>query len=122
MSVKLEEKEGAEDSSFRTISNPQDYAVRIDYYRMMRKWHTGAGRCSAEESIRGPTPPPAIGANAAPPCPPLRGAAATSTSGGMVQATASGTASPTACRQICTNRPWEALRQAAATSADRGHF
>jgi hypothetical protein len=29
-----------EDSSFRTISNPGDKAIRVDYYRMMRKWRT----------------------------------------------------------------------------------
>jgi hypothetical protein len=41
ISVKLETKRGVEDSSFRTISNPfADKAVRIDYYRMMRKWRT----------------------------------------------------------------------------------
>jgi Type II secretion system (T2SS), protein G len=41
VSVKLETKRGVEDSSFRTITNPhEDRALRIDYYRMMRKWRT----------------------------------------------------------------------------------
>ncbi|ODT05868.1 MAG: hypothetical protein ABS58_14010 [Mesorhizobium sp. SCN 65-20] len=38
VSIKLETKKGVEDSSFRTITNPSDKAVRIDFYRMMRKW------------------------------------------------------------------------------------
>lgn len=41
VSIKLETKKGVEDSSFRTISNPSTTnAIRIDYYRMMRKWKT----------------------------------------------------------------------------------
>lgn len=41
ISFKLETKRGVEDSSFRTITNPHDdRAIRIDYYRMMRKWRT----------------------------------------------------------------------------------
>ena len=40
VSMKLETKQGLEDSSFRTISNPSTNAVRIDYYRMMRKWRS----------------------------------------------------------------------------------
>lgn len=41
VSAKLETKRGVEDSSFRTITNPlEDKAMRIDYYRMMRKWRT----------------------------------------------------------------------------------
>jgi hypothetical protein len=41
ISAKLETKRGAADSSFRTITNPHDdRALRIDYYRMMRKWRT----------------------------------------------------------------------------------
>jgi len=40
VSVKLETRKGAEDSSFKTITNPSADAVRIDYYRMMRKWRT----------------------------------------------------------------------------------
>lgn len=41
ISFKLETKRGVEDNSFRTITNPHDdRAIRIDYYRMMRKWRT----------------------------------------------------------------------------------
>ncbi|WP_218013152.1 type II secretion system protein GspG [Bacillus wiedmannii] len=41
ISFKLETKRGTEDNSFRTITNPHDdRAIRIDYYRMMRKWRT----------------------------------------------------------------------------------
>jgi hypothetical protein len=40
VSMKLESKKGVEDSSFKTITNPTNAAVRIDYYRMMRKWRT----------------------------------------------------------------------------------
>jgi hypothetical protein len=41
VSAKLETKRGVEDSSFRTITNPHESkAMRIDYYRMMRKWRT----------------------------------------------------------------------------------
>lgn len=40
VSIKLETKHGAEDTSSRTITNPSADAIRIDYYRMMRKWRT----------------------------------------------------------------------------------
>jgi type II secretory pathway pseudopilin PulG len=41
VSVKLEAKRGVEDSAYRTIMNPhKDKALRIDYFRMMRKWRT----------------------------------------------------------------------------------
>ncbi|MGM0889799.1 MAG: type II secretion system protein GspG [Bacillota bacterium] len=41
ISFKLETKRGVEDNSYRTITNPHDdRAIRIDYYRMMRKWRT----------------------------------------------------------------------------------
>ena len=41
ISLKLETKSGVEDSSYRTITNPhKDKALRIDYYRFMRKWRT----------------------------------------------------------------------------------
>jgi hypothetical protein len=39
VSIKLEQSRGSEDTSFRTITNPHaDKALRVDYYRMMRKW------------------------------------------------------------------------------------
>jgi len=40
LSVKLESTRGAEDASFRTITNPGAEPRRIDYYKMMRKWKT----------------------------------------------------------------------------------
>ncbi|MCU1419675.1 MAG: hypothetical protein JWR57_844 [Mycetocola sp.] len=40
VSVKLESTHGIEDSSYRTISNPSSSAMRVDYYKMMRKWRT----------------------------------------------------------------------------------
>ncbi|WP_239616351.1 type II secretion system protein GspG [Cohnella mopanensis] len=41
VTMKLETKKGVEDSSFRTVANPHaDKALRIDYYRFMRKWRT----------------------------------------------------------------------------------
>jgi len=41
VSVKLASTRGVEDSSYRTVTNPyDDRTVRIDYYRMMRKWRT----------------------------------------------------------------------------------
>ncbi|PTA47811.1 type II secretion system protein GspG [Micromonospora sp. RP3T] len=39
VSVKLESTRGSEDASFRTITNPHaDRALRVDYFRMMRRW------------------------------------------------------------------------------------
>lgn len=38
--VKIETKSGTEDRSAKTITNDFGKAVRIDYYRMMRKWKT----------------------------------------------------------------------------------
>lgn len=40
VSLKIESKQGVDDSSFKTITNITQSAVRIDYYRMMRKWRT----------------------------------------------------------------------------------
>lgn len=39
VSMKLETKKGVDDSSFRTVTNTfPDRALRVDYFRMMRKW------------------------------------------------------------------------------------
>lgn len=38
VSVKIETSSGTEDSTFKNIVNNSQEAVRIDYYRMMRKW------------------------------------------------------------------------------------
>jgi Type II secretion system (T2SS), protein G len=40
VSMKYETKTGTEDVSGKTITNPGKTAIRIDYYRMMRKWRT----------------------------------------------------------------------------------
>jgi hypothetical protein len=41
ISMKLESTRGTEDLSFKTVTNPSPTAVmRVDYYRMMRKWRT----------------------------------------------------------------------------------
>lgn len=40
VSVKIETKSGTEERSAKTISNDSGNAIRIDYYRMMRKWRT----------------------------------------------------------------------------------
>jgi hypothetical protein len=40
VSIKLETKKGVDDSSFRTIANTSNNAIRVDYFRMMRKWRT----------------------------------------------------------------------------------
>lgn len=40
VSLKLETRTGVEDTNFKSITNPSPSAVRIDYYRMMRKWQT----------------------------------------------------------------------------------
>ena len=40
VSVKIETKSGVEDITFKTIVNNSNQAVRIDYYKMMRKWKT----------------------------------------------------------------------------------
>jgi hypothetical protein len=58
ISMKLEEKRGIEDSSFRTISNTASTAVRIDYYKMMRKWRTDLYRYGLRQTydIAIPTP------------------------------------------------------------------
>jgi hypothetical protein len=40
VSMKIETKQGLDETSFKTITNPLSDAVRIDYYKMMRKWRT----------------------------------------------------------------------------------
>ena len=40
VSVKIETKSGTEDVAAKTITNPSAAPIRIDYYRMMRKWRT----------------------------------------------------------------------------------
>jgi hypothetical protein len=41
VTFKLESKRGTEDQSFRIITNPSDNkSMRVDYFRLMRKWRT----------------------------------------------------------------------------------
>jgi hypothetical protein len=40
VSLKLETQTGVADANYKSITNPSASAVRIDYYRMMRKWQT----------------------------------------------------------------------------------
>jgi hypothetical protein len=40
VSIKIESKQGMDSTSYKTITNPSPDAVRIDYYKMMRKWRT----------------------------------------------------------------------------------
>jgi hypothetical protein len=40
VSIKIETKQGMDQTSYKTITNPSADAVRIDYYKMMRKWRT----------------------------------------------------------------------------------
>lgn len=40
VSVKIETRSGTEDKSAKTITNDSANPIRIDYYRMMRKWRT----------------------------------------------------------------------------------
>jgi hypothetical protein len=40
VSIKIESKQGMDTTSYKTITNPSLDAVRIDYYKMMRKWRT----------------------------------------------------------------------------------
>lgn len=40
VSMKIETKQGLDATSFKTITNDSTDAVRLDYYKMMRKWRT----------------------------------------------------------------------------------
>jgi len=40
VSIKIESKQGMDSTSYKPITNPSPDAVRIDYYKMMRKWRT----------------------------------------------------------------------------------
>lgn len=60
VSIKLETKKGIEDSSFRTITNPTTAPVRIDYYRMMRKWRTDLYRYGLRQTYDLTIPLPGV--------------------------------------------------------------
>ncbi len=40
VSMKIETKQGMDETSYKTMTNDSSEAVRIDYYKMMRKWRT----------------------------------------------------------------------------------
>jgi hypothetical protein len=59
VSAKLETKRGAEEASYRTITNPhEDKALRLDYYRMMRKWRVDLYRYGLRLTYDIPIPNP----------------------------------------------------------------
>jgi len=60
VSVKLETKTGNEDRSAKTITNTAATAVRIDYYRMMRKWRTDLYRYGLRQTYDIAIPMPGV--------------------------------------------------------------
>jgi hypothetical protein len=60
VSMKLETKMGTEDHSGKTITNPAPTAIRIDYYRMMRKWRTDLYRYGLRQTYDIAIPLPGV--------------------------------------------------------------
>jgi hypothetical protein len=60
VSVKLETKTGNEDRSAKTITNTAATPVRIDYYRMMRKWRTDLYRYGLRQTYDIAIPLPGV--------------------------------------------------------------
>jgi hypothetical protein len=60
VSMKLETKMGSEDHSAKTITNPGANAIRIDYYRMMRKWRTDLFRYGLRQTYDIAIPLPGV--------------------------------------------------------------
>jgi hypothetical protein len=60
VSMKLEEKKGVEENSFRTIANPSSTAIRVDYYKMMRKWRTDLYRYGLRQTYDIAIPVPGV--------------------------------------------------------------
>jgi hypothetical protein len=60
VSVKLETKTGNEDHSSKTFSNAAAVPVRIDYYRMMRKWRTDLYRYGLRQTYDIAIPLPGV--------------------------------------------------------------
>lgn len=60
VSMKLETKMGTEDHSGKTITNPATTPVRIDYYRMMRKWRTDLYRYGLRQTYDITIPMPGV--------------------------------------------------------------
>jgi Type II secretion system (T2SS), protein G len=60
VSMKLETKTGSEDHSAKTITNEAATAIRIDYYRMMRKWRTDLYRYGLRQTYDIAIPLPGV--------------------------------------------------------------
>lgn len=60
VSVKLETKTGNEDRSAKTITNTAATPIRIDYYRMMRKWRTDLYRYGLRQTYDIAIPVPGV--------------------------------------------------------------
>jgi hypothetical protein len=60
VSIKLETKTGNEDHSAKTITNTAAVPVRIDYYRMMRKWRTDLFRYGLRQTYDIAIPVPGV--------------------------------------------------------------
>jgi hypothetical protein len=60
VSMKLETKTGTEDLSAKTFTNPGATAIRIDYYRMMRKWRTDLFRYGLRQTYDITIPLPGV--------------------------------------------------------------
>lgn len=60
VSVKLETKTGNEDQSAKTITNTASTPIRIDYYRMMRKWRTDLYRYGLRQTYDVAIPLPGV--------------------------------------------------------------
>lgn len=60
VSVKLETKTGNEDKSAKTITNSAVIPIRIDYYRMMRKWRTDLYRYGLRQTYDIAIPLPGV--------------------------------------------------------------
>lgn len=60
VSMKLETKMGVEDHSGKTITNTATTPIRIDYYRMMRKWRTNLYRYGLRQTYDIAIPLPGV--------------------------------------------------------------
>jgi hypothetical protein len=60
VSMKLETKTGNEDKSAKTITNSAHTPIRIDYYRMMRKWRTDLYRYGLRQTYDIAIPLPGV--------------------------------------------------------------
>jgi Type II secretion system (T2SS), protein G len=60
VSIKLETKQGTEDRSAKTITNKAATAIRIDYFRMMRKWRVDLFRYGLRQTYDIAIPLPGV--------------------------------------------------------------